>query len=397
MEKDKDNLEKRNPVNLDSKLLAYSLAAGAILAGAKNVEATRWMNDATGTIDANGEYFDISFGGAVKFQIKFSTVASLFTYIYADNFTASAGIVGSKITTGSYSASILNSSVTVSSTNNFYSTGLLGAHLPGSTANGNFPGQGYKFLGIQFKLGANTHYGWIKVSVTADASSATINTYAHEDVPDTAILTGQWDQSLAVELSALTASHQNGAVTLNWTTESEINNIGFIIDRRAISQNGDPTDWVQIASYETDDELKGQGSISYRTDYRFTDNQITPGTIYEYRLWEFDSNTGKNILQNIKITVPESGPIPEDLTLKQNYPNPFNPSTTIEFSLPEDAHVKLTIYNLKGQIIEVLKNEKMKAGPQSVEWIPSKIGSGTYFYELVAGDARDIRKLTLIR
>jgi hypothetical protein len=52
----------------------------------------------------------------------------------------------------------------------------------------------------------------------------------------------------------------------------------------------------------------------------------------------------------------------KEFTLGQNYPNPFNPATIINFSLAEPSFVKLAVFNLLGEEVQVLKNEYMNAG-----------------------------------
>ncbi|HZY09545.1 MAG TPA: T9SS type A sorting domain-containing protein [Bacteroidota bacterium] len=80
--------------------------------------------------------------------------------------------------------------------------------------------------------------------------------------------------------------------------------------------------------------------------------------------------------------------LPKEFSLYQNYPNPFNPSTSINFDLPEDAFVTLKIYNIMGQVIAVLVDQKMyKAGRYSEIFNTSSLSSGVYFYRL---DARGV-------
>ena len=81
--------------------------------------------------------------------------------------------------------------------------------------------------------------------------------------------------------------------------------------------------------------------------------------------------------------------LPDKFVLSQNYPNPFNPSTTIKFSIPFNSNIKLTVYNLLGQVIKVLANEDVSAGNYSVIWNGTdnnglQVSSGIYFYELKA-------------
>ncbi|MBL7149962.1 MAG: T9SS type A sorting domain-containing protein [Candidatus Cloacimonetes bacterium] len=85
-----------------------------------------------------------------------------------------------------------------------------------------------------------------------------------------------------------------------------------------------------------------------------------------------------------------------------NYPNPFNPSTTILFDLPQDSKVKITIYNIKGQKVKTLVNEVLPAGEHSIVWNGrdsngKQVGSGIYFYKLIAGDFQKVRKMLLLK
>ena len=89
--------------------------------------------------------------------------------------------------------------------------------------------------------------------------------------------------------------------------------------------------------------------------------------------------------------------MPMEYNLAQNYPNPFNPSTQIEYSLPRATHVKLSVYNLLGQLIATLVDEERPAGRFSVEWNGNNVSSGVYFYRLEAAQFVKTMKLVLLR
>lgn len=86
-----------------------------------------------------------------------------------------------------------------------------------------------------------------------------------------------------------------------------------------------------------------------------------------------------------------------DYRLFQNYPNPFNPSTAITFQLPKATEVMLTVYNLLGQEIATLVNEKREAGTHTVQFDATELPSGVYVFRLAAGNYSETRKLLLIR
>ena len=88
---------------------------------------------------------------------------------------------------------------------------------------------------------------------------------------------------------------------------------------------------------------------------------------------------------------------PAGFSLSNNYPNPFNPSTTIEYSIPQDSHVILTIYNVSGQRISVLKDAFQTAGNYSVTWNATGVPSGLYFCNLKANGFTKTREMVLVK
>jgi hypothetical protein len=89
--------------------------------------------------------------------------------------------------------------------------------------------------------------------------------------------------------------------------------------------------------------------------------------------------------------------LPGKFSLGQNYPNPFNPSTTIAYDLPNDAHVRLTVYNTLGQEITTLVNDAQKAGHRTITWNGAAVASGVYYYRLEAGSFVNVKKLLLLK
>ncbi|MBL8015720.1 MAG: SBBP repeat-containing protein [Ignavibacteria bacterium] len=89
--------------------------------------------------------------------------------------------------------------------------------------------------------------------------------------------------------------------------------------------------------------------------------------------------------------------IPAEFKLYQNYPNPFNPSTNIKFDIPNDAEVKIAVYDMLGREVKVLVNEYKHAGSYEVNFDASEIPSGTYFYKLSAGIFIEVKKMVLIK
>ena len=91
-----------------------------------------------------------------------------------------------------------------------------------------------------------------------------------------------------------------------------------------------------------------------------------------------------------------SGTLPEGYQLDQNYPNPFNPQTSISYSLPKDAHVRLDVYNQLGQMVATLVNGERKAGTYTATWNASALPSGLYFCRLQSREVNLSIKMMLI-
>ena len=151
----------------------------------------------------------------------------------------------------------------------------------------------------------------------------------------------------------------------------------------------------------------GQG-VFRSTDFGETWDQINTGlTIMDVRSLAIDSadylyagTWGKSIFKTTNPTVTSVEDImlkPISFTLSQNYPNPFNPTTTIQFDIPKASFVTLKVYNLLGQEVAALVNEKREAGRYEVEFDGSKLTSGVYFYRLQAGEYAETRKLLFMK
>ncbi|MCD4829524.1 MAG: T9SS type A sorting domain-containing protein [Candidatus Cloacimonetes bacterium] len=95
-------------------------------------------------------------------------------------------------------------------------------------------------------------------------------------------------------------------------------------------------------------------------------------------------------------------PIHDHITLTQNFPNPFNPTTTIRYSIPTEEHVRLSVYNIRGQLVTRLVNDSRNAGPHEVIWSGRDTqnmpcASGVYFYRLQVGGKSIIHKMLLLK
>ncbi len=98
----------------------------------------------------------------------------------------------------------------------------------------------------------------------------------------------------------------------------------------------------------------------------------------------------------------EDEKLPKEFFVAQNFPNPFNPETEIGYELPMDAQVSLVVYNLLGQKVKTLVDERQRAGRYNICWggrddNGQEVASGVYFYKIQAGDVKVAKKMALLK
>jgi choice-of-anchor B domain-containing protein len=109
------------------------------------------------------------------------------------------------------------------------------------------------------------------------------------------------------------------------------------------------------------------------------------------------STTTVNVTLTNPATAVEQAASPAKFSLSQNYPNPFNPTTTIGFTLDREEEVVLKVFNLFGEEVQVLVNERRTPGNYAVTLDGTMLPSGVYYYQLTAGDRTSARKMVLMK
>jgi photosystem II stability/assembly factor-like uncharacterized protein len=89
------------------------------------------------------------------------------------------------------------------------------------------------------------------------------------------------------------------------------------------------------------------------------------------------------------IVVEDNPRVPVVFSLEQNFPNPFNPQTTISYTLEEDGHVNLSVYNIQGQWVATIQDGWKKRGKHQVGLSGKNLSSGVYFYRIHVKDVRE--------
>jgi hypothetical protein len=191
-----------------------------------------------------------------------------------------------------------------------------------------------------------------------------------------------------VELTSFSATIQVGVVSLNWTTATELNNLGFELERKIIAQENEG-EWLTIGFVE------GNGTTTETKVYSYNDRVSDfEATAFKYRLKQIDFDGSFEYSNELEVI---NSTMPDEYLLSQNYPNPFNPSTSIEFKIPHKEFVSIIIYDILGNKVATLVNEERAPGSYEVLYDASELVSGVYVYSLKAGTFVQTRKMLLLK
>ncbi len=152
-----------------------------------------------------------------------------------------------------------------------------------------------------------------------------------------------------------------------------------------------------------DKELVEAGEIKpgeleiYDGEYDFNDpisvKERAAGEIV-YRISAVDSSGEIIVWKQIVVQIVDEF---TGYSLNQNYPNPFNPVTTIEYSIPEQKHITIKVYNILGNHIATLVDETKPAGSYKSEFNGTGLTSGVYMYTLQAGEYSETKRMILMK
>jgi parallel beta-helix repeat protein len=214
----------------------------------------------------------------------------------------------------------------------------------------------------------------------------------------TVIATDTNSSTLPAVLSMLETSYQQdmGTATINWTSQSELNNNGWNIYRGESQQAWQQGEAVQINS----ELIAGAGTSSDPTDYSFEDpnsSQLVAGKEYWYFLESINYSGQTCIYDPASLVIPSTAndaTLPSVTMLNGNYPNPFNPTTTISFQVRKNETARLSIYNVAGRLVET---KTFQPGVYNYQWSSKNNASGVYFYCLKTQTYKQIRKMLLLK
>jgi hypothetical protein len=178
-------------------------------------------------------------------------------------------------------------------------------------------------------------------------------------------------------LTTISLNSDGVAVVQSWVANPSSNN-GFVCLDYVGASNG-----LGLSSRET-------GTVSERPILSVT--------------YSSSSQAKRSLVSTSELEGPEPSALilPEAIALNPNYPNPFNIETRIEYALPEQALVRLVIYNIRGQQVRLFVDEIQPPGFKSVPWngrddFGREVGSGVYLAHLMVGPHSIVRKISLLK
>ncbi len=202
------------------------------------------------------------------------------------------------------------------------------------------------------------------------------------------------NDTLPVELSSFTATmNAYNHVTLQWVTQSETNVSGFRIYRHTEMDLSTATMlnmWVEATN------------TSQMQIYQVNDDEIYEEDTYYYWLENVDMDGSSAFHGPLSIQVNFSGintpGIPIVQGINNSYPNPFNPTVTIRYGITNPGLAKLSVYNIKGQLVKELFSGQREIGNYSIIWDGKdnnqrSTTSGTYMLRLEVGGKQYIKKI----
>ncbi len=182
-----------------------------------------------------------------------------------------------------------------------------------------------------------------------------------------------------VELVSFTGeAGANGNPVLSWKVASELNNKGFMVERRS------PEGVWRDAAY-----IEGRGTATEPKEYTFEDIAGFAGeSAVFYRLIQSDFDGTRTVFGPLEVL----NTVPKEFSLSQNHPNPFsagtgsgNHETVIRYALPVSGYAKGVVYDVLGREVATLLNGSMPAGEHTLKFNAAGLPSGVYIFRLEAG------------
>ncbi len=196
------------------------------------------------------------------------------------------------------------------------------------------------------------------------------------------------NENISNKFGSFNARIIGGEVELSWSIINPANLNKFRIEnKKAGTELYNPLTEVLFSNFRRKDD--NDSAVAYY--YTYSDKPQENG-VYYYKISVYDIFNKALISEEIKIGITQVA----EFKLNQNNPNPFNPTTVITYQLLVPTKVKLNVYSLTGQFVDVLLDTYQTPGTYSINFNANnynELSSGIYFYKLETNYTSDIKKM----
>jgi len=180
-------------------------------------------------------------------------------------------------------------------------------------------------------------------------------------------------------------------------------------DSPTVILNWEAPEAVGLSGYKVYRKTGAEGEfveLHQTTELSFEDTQVEDNVTYQYYVTGVYPSGESGISNIVTATV---RPLSDNdivgvavTRLAGNYPNPFNPTTTISFDMASEGNVVIEVYSVKGQLVRKLVNGVRGAGVHKIVWDGRDdsgrgVSSGVYFYRMVTGDYKNVKKMVMVK
>ena len=248
----------------------------------------------------------------------------------------------------------------------------------------------------------NTNYRW----VDSTWANRYLREISYNDNGERAVKVGyKWTDSGWTERHKTEYSYDdNGDLSQKmfskWTDAGWVTRARLTISRddalnpaEILLEKVDSTDaWHNVVLREN--AFSDDGMVMETVSSRWRNDEWHPRKRNEYT---YVNGPGRSTLS---IVAPAT--LPDQITLAQNYPNPFNPNTTFSYELPEEEFVMIAVFDMRGNRVATLVNERQDPGVRSYRWNGTNdnghgVAAGVYIYTIQAGNFRQSKKMILLK
>jgi len=296
----------------------------------------------------------------------YNTVINLSNFLITDNIDNNESFGGSPVTSG-LGISVLGGNCEINLTN---------STIANNSSTTNSAGLGISLENASINISNTIIAGNQPHEFNLYSSGEDPNSTAHADIRNSLILGGD-SAEIAITPRA----------TYTWVEGNIFGDPRFLMDDLEPYKLASDSPCIDTGTIDTDSLNLPPYDLAQNS--RIWNNRIDMGC------YEFGSEPYVDIED-------EYMPLPAEALIVSVYPNPFNPQTTISFTLPRSMPATVEIFNIKGQKVKTLVNDKLTQGRHQYIWNgkddnQQNVASGVYFSRLITPEGTHVHKMMLLK